>query len=140
MNKLLYISILCLFSTQKGISQGTVEDYQRAYALGSKFNSAKVYNSPSDLRWKSESPVFTYSKQTPEGRVFVAIDASTQEKKSFKTQEELQQFIGGRSEGGRRWGERKWFDKLQRQRHWMEVDDEKDGRPVLSPEIGRAHV
>ena len=64
-------------------AQGTVEDYNRAYALRGKFSANKVYYSNVTPQWIGGSDCFWYVRNTPEGRVYVSVDASRQARKDL---------------------------------------------------------
>lgn len=61
-------------------AQGTAEDYRRAYALRDKYSASKVYYSGVRPSWIARTDSFWYVRNTPEGRVYVVVDAGTQQR------------------------------------------------------------
>jgi dienelactone hydrolase len=111
-------------------AQGTLSDYKRAYSLYDKFNSNNVYHSPEDINWKDSTCTFSYTIHTADGDRFINYDAANKERKEFKSKDELNNFLGinaKKEDGKRPFGRR-------HERHWMEVDEEKDTYPVISPD------
>jgi dipeptidyl aminopeptidase/acylaminoacyl peptidase len=129
---------LTLLPAIRMVGQGTVADYKRAYALQGKFSNDSIYDNPSDFRWVGDTHKFWYAKNTPAGRVFVAVDAENHQRTTYRSMEELNKALGIKEERddnpwrGRR--QREWWRKPPAERHWMEVDDERGGDPVLSPD------
>src|SRR5574344_1009124 len=111
-------------------AQGTLKDYQRAYSLYGKFNSTNVYGSPSDISWKDSSNLFSYSVHTASGDRFVVMNAESKERKTFNTKEEMYTCLGIKREVK---DEKPEFGR-KHERHWMEVDEEKESMPVVSPD------
>ncbi len=58
------------------MAQGTIEDYKRANAYPETIRD-KVYYSPSTFSWIEKQPRFWYVHQTPRGKEFMVVDAST---------------------------------------------------------------
>ena len=123
-------------------SQGTVQDYKRAYSLNDKFRADKVYHWVQSVQWHDSTHVLFYSVQTPEGRKFITFDADRMEKKVFDSDKEMRESLGPQQENRRN----QRFDRQrrgemgqrstpfrQKQRHWMEVDEESEPRLVTSP-------
>lgn len=121
--------------------QGTLADYKRAYSLQQKFGNDNILNSPYDIYWNKDSHTFRYGENTSEGQVFVAVDAEKRTRQTFRSRQEMDSVQGikpARDEGEPR-NERGGNDSFRwwrqpKERHWMEVDDEKDGYPVASPD------
>ena len=63
------------------IAQGTADDYRRAYALKEKFSADKVFYSNVNPEWIGETHYFWYVRNTPDGRIYVLVDADTQNRK-----------------------------------------------------------
>ena len=114
------IFLLFLLSFSLHISgQGTLDDYRRAYSLYDRFQSKNVSHWAHDVEWQDSSHTFRYWTDTPSGPRHYKYDADHQ------TREEV---VAPKRE------ERKPpFGRIKR-RHWMEVDEEKDARPVVSPD------
>ena len=64
----------------KALAQGTVEDYRRAFALQEKFSASNVYYSNVQPHWIDGTHRFWYVRHTPEGRVYVVVDAQTKKR------------------------------------------------------------
>lgn len=78
---ILFIGLL--FCTSLLSAQGTVEDYRRAYSLGSKFSAKKVYYSNVNPNWIQGTHSFWYVKNTEQGPLYVIVDADTQTRKEL---------------------------------------------------------
>lgn len=124
------ILLSTLFVVSAGaMAQGTLADYNRAYSLSNKFNNDNVYNSPADIKFKDSTNTYYYSENTATGKRYVAMDAGTNNSKSFGSKEELYKYLdiklpeAAKPQFGRK-----------HERHWMEVDEEKDTHPVVSPD------
>lgn len=151
------------------VAQGTVDDYRRAYALKEKFSADKVFYSNVNPQWIEGTHQFWYVRNTPDGRLYVSVDADKKARKELFDSHRLAKALGtasgkevkpealalGRlsvSKGldtlrfvfnNQRWmyASRKnqlvnegAVPLLIRQKHWMEVDDEKTASPVPSPD------
>lgn len=57
------------------IAQGTADDYRRAYALKEKFSADKVFYSNVNPQWIEGTHQFWYVRNTPDGRLYVSVDA-----------------------------------------------------------------
>ena len=128
--KMRLILLSTLFVVSAGaMAQGTLADYNRAYSLSNKFNNDNVYNSPVDIKFKDSTNTYYYTENTATGKRYVAMDAGTNNSKSFGSKEELYKYLDiklpetAKPQFGR-----------THQRHWMEVDEEKDTHPVVSPD------
>ena len=137
--------LLCNFVLLPSLAQGTVDDYNRAYSLQTKFSAQNVYHWAQNVRWVDSTHVFHYSVQTPEGQRFILFDVDKNSKQEFSSDKELNDALaairppqqdrprrfGPPSMGGGRGGRTPF---RQPQRHWMEVDEEQDQRLVTSPD------
>ena len=137
--------LLCYFAALPSLAQGTVDDYNRAYSLQTKFSAQNVYHWAQNVRWVDSTHVFHYSVQTPEGQRFILFDVDKNSKQEFASDKELNDALaairppqqdrprrfGPPSMGGGRGGRTPF---RQPQRHWMEVDEEQDQRLVTSPD------
>lgn len=150
-------------------AQGTAEDYRRAYALRDKYSASKVYYSGMRPSWIALTDSFWYVRNTHEGRVYVVVDAGTQQRTDLFNHKALAEALakatGKDVKPGALYLDRLSVDKAEgclnfvfnnhnwryniagdgklddcgelpkvKQRHWMEVDDEKDAEPVASPD------
>ena len=137
--------LFCYFVSSSSLAQGTVDDYNRAYSLQTKFSAQNVYHWAQNVRWVDSTHVFHYSVQTPEGQRFILFDVDKNSKQEFASDKELNDALaairppqqdrprrfGPPPTGGSRRGASPF---RQPQRHWMEVDEEQDQRLVTSPD------
>ena len=110
-------------------AQGSLEDYRRAYSLQKKFSTDNVYGTPQNLRWEKDKAELYYSVNTPDGWRYVTYNAETDEKNVYATREEAEKARGVKP--------RETYQRQfppQRERHWMEVDEENEARFVKSPD------
>ena len=167
MNKLL-LSGLALLVSGYAAAQGTTADYNRAYALRKTFNAKQVHYSQVNPSWNENGNFFWYVRNTPEGPVYVKVDAKKQQRSQLFDHKKLANALAGQS--GKKVDEKQlpiqnckvtngmdtlffsfngtnWCYDIARdqlvgkgktaapgkQRHWMEIDDEKSASPVPSP-------
>ncbi len=123
------LSIALMFSAASATAQGTVEDYNRAYALKTTFSADSVFNWARNIAWRDSSHVLHYQISTLQGKRYVVYDADKATSSIFNSREELDKALGIKPRPAR-----KPHFKPQRERHWMEVDEENDPRPVVSPD------
>ena len=125
---------MLLLSSCLGLNaQGTAEDYQRAYSVHQRFQNKMLTGTAENVRWTS-SQTFTFSLRTEKGM----------EEREGRIEADGRVTTGVREASAPRRGE-----KRQRhpspitptlegpqllQNHWMNVDEEKYGRQVLSPD------
>ena len=125
--------LLCLMAIAAldGYAQGTLEDYNRAYSLTGKFSNSNVYHWAQNIEWKDSSNILYYSVQTPEGQRFVTVNADDLSTQTYDSEQKMKEALNivprNRDRRGQRFGR-------QRERHWMEVDEETDAYPVASPD------
>ena len=117
-----------MFSAASAAAQGTIEDYNRAYALKTTFSADSVFNWARNIAWRDSSHVLHYQISTPQGKQYVVYDADKAASSIFNSREEMDKALGIKPRPAR-----KPHFKPQRERHWMEVDEENDPRPVVSP-------
>lgn len=137
-----FLILILSISVLPAFSQGTVQDYKRAYSLVDKFKSDNVYHWAQAIQWHDSTHVFHYSIQTPEGKKFISFDADQNQKRVFDSEREMRESLESSQENrGRQrfnrprrtetgWGNGPF---RQKQRHWMEVDEENEPRLVTSP-------
>ena len=118
-----------MFSAASAAAQGTIEDYHRAYALKTTFSADSVFNWARNIAWRDSSHVLHYQISTPQGKQYVVYDADKAASSIFNSKEEMDKALGIKPRPAR-----KPHFKPQRERHWMEVDEENDPRPVVSPD------
>ena len=118
-----------MFSAASALAQGTVEDYNRAYAQKTTFSADSVFNWARNVAWRDSSHVLHYQISTPQGKRYVVYDADKASTSVFNSKEELDKALGIKPRPAH-----KPRFKPQRERHWMEVDEENDPRPIVSPD------
>ncbi len=114
---------------QPVMAQGTVADYNRAYALRHQFSSDSVYHWARSSAWCDSTHVLHYQIATPEGKRFIAYDADKAEVRTYNTWEEMEKALGLKP----RAAYKPQFGR-HHERHWMEVDEENEAYPVTSPD------
>lgn len=154
---------------ETAMSQGTVEDYNRAYSLRSLYGAQQVYYSGVNPVWIEDTGNFWYVRHTPQGDEYVRVDAARRKRSALFDQWKMAEALSRQT--GKSFGpmdlplrqcrvtagmdtlrfvaeETNWCYDIRRNRlsregkvvsppparHWMEVDDEKEGGPVLSPD------
>lgn len=150
-------------------AQGTVEDYNRAYALREKYNAKHVLYAGVVPHWVDQTSAFWYVRQTEKGKEYVKVDAASKKRTALFDQQKMASALtekAGREINaynlplqncrlnisldtlrfqldGKFWAYSIKNNRLLdegaipsrgKERHWMEVDDEKEGSPVTSPD------
>lgn len=150
-------------------AQGTVEDYNCAYALREKYNAKHVLYAGVVPHWVDQTSAFWYVRQTEKGKEYVKVDAASKKRTALFDQQKMAAALtekAGREINaynlplqncrlnisldtlrfqldGKFWAYSIKNNRLLdegaipprgKERHWMEVDDEKEGRPVTSPD------
>ena len=149
------IFALMVASTLSISAQGTVEDYKRAFSIGSKYNMQMVTGTADNARWTA-SNVFAFSLRTADGlkerEGRIAEDGTVTIGEPQREERHEGQgpagFGGQRREGGQRMQMRGFQGGGQQRQatpttkegpqklenHWMNVSDEKGGWPAMSPD------
>ncbi len=78
-----------LLTGSMAVAQGTLEDYQRAYALRTKYGREKVYYADVRPTWIAGTATFWYIRHTPEGNRYVAVDAEKRTRQDLFEQQRL---------------------------------------------------
>ena len=150
-------------------AQGTVEDYNRAYALREKYNAKHVLYAGVVPHWVDQTSAFWYVRQTEKGKEYVKVDAASKKRTALFDQQKMASALtekAGREINaynlplqncrlnisldtlrfqldGKFWAYSIKNNRLLdegaipsrgKERHWMEVDDEKGAVPVVSPD------
>lgn len=150
-------------------AQGTVEDYNRAYALREKYNAKHVLYAGVVPHWVDQTSAFWYVRRTEKGKEYVKVDAASKKRTALFDQQKMASALtekAGREINaynlplqncrlnisldtlrfqldGKFWAYSIKNNRLLdegaipsrgKERHWMEVDDEKEGSPVTSPD------
>ena len=129
---LLYAASLVLLTAMPATNasaQGTSEDYNRAYALRHQYSADSVYHWARYSAWCNDSHVLHYQISTPQGWKFISYDVDKNETNTFDSNEAMGKALGIKP----RPADKPQFGR-RRQRHWMEVDEEKEAYPVVSPD------
>ncbi len=125
-------------------AQGTVDDYNRAYALRRTFTWNKVLNHVDDARWLSDGRfqyhltdgthgAWHFGQVNADGTITLADTTATRPiEESPRHDRRHGPVRGGTSAAGIRFIANP--SKRPQQRHWMETDDERGGDPVLAPD------
>lgn len=77
--------LICL----NGFSQGTLEDYNRAYALGSKYNFGQIENGNINPHWIEGSDFLWYVKDSDGKKVYELLNAKTLKESPLFNSEKL---------------------------------------------------
>ena len=123
------LAMTLLLASGSAMAQGTVDDYNRAYGLRTKFSSDSVYHWARQTAWKDSTHVLHYQISTPQGKQYITYDVDKSEMQTYKSWEDMNKALGIRP----RPGFKAPFGR-QPQHHWMEVDEEKRAYPVPSPD------
>ena len=94
LDKLGLLMIAMLLNGGMAIAQGTVDDYNRAYSLRDKFNANKVFYSNVNPEWIEGTHQFWYVRNTPEGRIYVAVHADKKGRKELFDHKQLASTLG----------------------------------------------
>ena len=89
--------IAMFLSGGMAIAQGTADDYRRAYALKEKFSAGKVFYSNVNPQWIAGTHLFWYVRNTPDGRVYVSVNADKKERKELFDHHRLAKALGAAS-------------------------------------------
>ncbi len=116
-------------TTQVAFAQGTLDDYNRAYALRHQFSSDSVYHWARSSAWVDSTHVLHYQISTPQGKKYIIYDADKAEMKSYDSRDAMEKALDIKPQSA----PRPQFGR-HHERHWMEVDEEKEAYPVVSPD------
>lgn len=83
-----------LAATLNGGAQGTVDDYNRAYAIRAKYSSNKVMYANVQPQWIDGSNSFWYVRHTPEGNFYVKVDADKGKRTELFDHKRLAKLLG----------------------------------------------
>lgn len=161
------LSVAMLLLGGMAVAQGTTEDYNRAYSLREKFSANKVFYSNVTPTWIEGTHKFWYVRNTPEGRMYISVNADKKSRKELFDHNRLANTLTKASGkemkpyairlerlhvnksldtlrfvfNNQRWMYAIMKNQLanegsvpapQKQKHWMERDDENTGNPVSS--------
>lgn len=169
MKKTFIAMTACLLCATVARTQGTAEDYNRAYSLRTKYNAARVTHSDVQPQWIPGTDCFWYIRHTAEQDEYVRVEAGRNRITPLFDTRRLAEVLtkqsgreakadrlpirnvqaGEKGEtlrfefDGRRWEydirrnrieEKERIRRAGPGRHWMERDDEREGKPVESPD------
>lgn len=86
--------IAMLLNGGMAIAQGTAEDYNRAYSLRERFSSNNVFYSNVNPEWIEGTHQFWYVRNTPEGRIYVSVNADKKGRKELFDHKQLAITLG----------------------------------------------
>ena len=110
-------------------AQGSLDDYNRAYALRNSFSADSVVNWARRVEWKDSTHTLTFEIMTTQGRRFASLDAESLSDALYESREERDKALGATPPPA----PKPQFGR-HKERHWMEVDEEQDLTPVYSPD------
>ena len=119
-------------------AQGTIQDYKRAYGLYERFKSENVLQTADNLHWTNDTE-FTYQTRSTEGIKYMkgsigdggTFEISETEKPNSRQDD--RRWRRNRRDAEERDGATLQGPQLVRN-HWMNVDDERHGGYVVSPD------
>ena len=119
-------------------AQGTVQDYKRAYGLYERFKSENVLQTADNLHWTNDTE-FTFQTRSTEGIKYMkgslgdggTFEISETEKPNSRQDD--RRWRRNRRDAEERDGATLQGPQLVRN-HWMNVDDERHGGYVVSPD------
>ena len=119
-------------------AQGTIQDYKRAYGLYERFKSENVLQTADNLHWTNDTE-FTYQTRSTEGIKYMkgsigdggTFEISETEKPNSRQDD--RRWRRNRRDAEERDGATLQGPQLLRN-HWMNVDDERHGGYVVSPD------
>ncbi len=125
-------------------AQGTLEDYNRAYALQRTFKTSLIHNHVDDARWLPDGRFQYHLTDGGKGAWhFGQVNADGTIVLADSTAERPIEAPQGSRQGAWRFPRRDQRSttrfianpsKRRQERHWMETDDERGGDPVPSPD------
>lgn len=125
----LLLGMALMMPSANASAQGTVEDYNRAYAVNQYFQADSVYNWARYVAWCDSSHVLHYQISTPQGKKYISYNADKSKKKTYDNYEAMRKALGIKPYVA----EKPQFGRVKMP-HWMEVDEEDKAYPVLSPD------
>lgn len=93
----LLIGIVLLGAGGTVQAQGTLDDYNRAYSLRSKYSSNKIFYAGVDPQWIEGTHSFWYVRNTPDARIYVKVDADKKQRKELFDHQKLAKALAAAS-------------------------------------------
>lgn len=88
--------LLAVMLLQGGLAaaQGTVADYRRAYALQEQYSDKHMYYANVNPHWIEGTHLFWYVRQTPDGSIYVIVNADKKQRKELFDHHQLATALG----------------------------------------------
>lgn len=142
---ILFVAIISQLQFSSSLyAQGTLEDYNRAYALQRTFKTSLIHNHVDDARWLPDGRFQYHLTDGGKGAWhFGQVNADGTITLADSTAERPIEAPQGPRQGAWRFPRRDQRSntrfianpsKRRQERHWMETDDERGGDPVPSPD------
>ena len=125
----LFLGAVSLAPMSSASAQGTLDDYNRAYALRHQFAVDSVFHWARSVAWSKDSHILHYQTSTPQGMKYVIYDVDKDEIRTFDSRNAMDDALGIKPGPGYK----PPFGR-KHERHWMEVDEEDQAYPVVSPD------
>lgn len=138
--KRFFVAAIVMAASAVAMAQGTAEDYQRAFGIWKQFSNDKLTGRVESIRW-ADGKTVTYAVRTADGELERReVDTDARQPHAVDPAEAGDRWKGG-SQGQR--GNRReslMQTKVGPQKvegHWMNVDEQRVGRPAVSPDSSR---
>lgn len=167
--KSMMLTVIAAGTMIPAAAQGTLEDYNRAYAARRNFGSQNVYYANVNPTWLNSGKAFWYVRETPQGRVYALVDAKSCKRTQLFDHKRLASSLSSQV-GTQLNPDSLYLEHLRvsdkadtlffnlkgsmyaydvkrnslcrtgqvpaprKYPHWMEVNDEKDAAPAVSPD------
>lgn len=95
MKKESYLLLFAAFFAFEGFAQGTLKDYNRAYALGKKYNYGRVENMNINPHWIEGNDKFWFISETNGEKAYKVFDTKTLKEKNLFSLAALSQALAG---------------------------------------------
>ena len=90
----LFLGVVSLAPMSTVSAQGTLDDYNRAYALRRQFAVDSVYHWARSVAWSKNSHILHYQTSTPQGMKYVIYDADKDETRTFDSRKAMDDALG----------------------------------------------
>jgi len=114
-------------------AQGTLEDYNRAYAVSQKFGYNKVLHNGASVHWEDSTNVFWYSTNGKDGALYYRVTPANADRKQLSSDEGKQLEEAENKKRGQ-WRPENYVGQDGREHYWSDVNDEREGQPSVSPD------
>lgn len=138
--KKIFFAATLLASSLAMMAQGTAEDYKRAFGIGQQFSRNKLTGAVENVRWQDGNTV-TYSIRNDKGELEkkeINVETKTIQSPQPKEGEGAQGNHWNQQRNNRREPLMQTKTGPQKvENHWMNVDEERAGRPQMSPDSSK---